>query len=383
MADKADVAVVGVGSMGAMAAWQLARRGRKVVGFEQFAPGHDRGAHGGESRIFRTAYMEGEKYVPILQEAGRLWQQLEAETGRQVLTLNGGLMISRGDTEGLRNVRASIERFDLDSEILDAEQAARRWPQHRYLADDAVVLDRQAGFLRPELAVLTAARRAEELGAVIHRDRRVDAIEQTADGVAIYAGGERYLAETAVVAAGSWTKRLLGELPFRLVAQRLLLTWFAPRDPGLFSPERFPIFIREDGDVHFWGIPMIDGFSVKVSPHGSFGTVEDPTGLERGTTPEEVSWIRDAVRTYMPGLVPDPVRIGVYTDAWSPDGDFVVGRHPDMERVILLCGFSGHGFKMAPAIGRIAADLAIDGATELPIDHLAPSRFAAKRSSIP
>ena len=69
MRTQADVAIVGLGSMGSMAAWQLAARGAKVLGFEQFAPGHDRSAHGGESRIVRTTYQEGPAYVPLLQEA--------------------------------------------------------------------------------------------------------------------------------------------------------------------------------------------------------------------------------------------------------------------------------------------------------------------------
>ena len=126
--DRADVGIVGVGSMGSMAAWQLAARGAKVIGFEQFAPGHDRSAHGGESRIFRTAYLEGPAYVPLLQEAQRLWRQLERETGQQLLTLNGGLMIAPRATDFLRNVAACIERFDLPHAVLEPEETARRYP---------------------------------------------------------------------------------------------------------------------------------------------------------------------------------------------------------------------------------------------------------------
>lgn len=379
-ADRADVAIVGVGSMGSMAAWQLAARGARVIGFEQFAPGHDRSAHGGESRIFRTAYLEGPAYVSLLQEAQRLWRQLEQETGQQLLTLNGGLMIAPRATDFLHNVTACIERFDLPHELLEPEEATRRYPQHRLGKEHVVVLDKQAGYLRPELAVLAAARRAEELGAKLHRDVRVEAIEETGRGVRIRAGGQTYEVSQVIVTAGPWTEQLLADLPVRLEVRRLLLTWFVPRTPSLFTPERFPIFIREDGVEAFWGIPMIDGFSVKVAAHRAFGRVDDPDALYRSTSPEEVAGIRAAVDRCLPDLVPDPVRIGVYQDAFAPDDHFVIGRHPLHPKVIVMCGFSGHGFKMASAMGRVASDLALDGGTELPIEHLSPARFRTRES---
>lgn len=377
---RADVAIVGVGSMGSMAAWQLASRGAKVIGFEQFAPGHDRSAHGGESRIFRTAYLEGPEYVPLLQEAQRLWLQLEQETGQQLLTLNGGLMIAPRATDFLRNVTACIERFDLPHEMLDSGEATRRYPQHRVGEEHVIVLDKQAGYLRPELAVMAAARRAEELGAELHRDVRVEAIEETGRGARIRAGGQTYEVSQVIVTAGPWTEQLLADLPVQLEVRRLLLTWFVPRTPSLFTPERFPIFIRENDAEAFWGIPMIDGFSVKVSAHRAFGRIADPDALYRSTSPEEVAGIRAAVARCLPDLMPDPVRIGVYQDAFAPDDHFVVGRHPLHPKVIVLCGFSGHGFKMASAMGRVASDLALDDGTELPIEHLSPARFLNRGS---
>jgi sarcosine oxidase len=378
MAKKADVAIVGVGSIGSMAAWQLAGRGQRVVGFEQFAPGHDRGAHGGESRIFRTAYLEGQEYVPLLQESERLWRQLEAETGRHLLTLTGGLMIGRTDTGFVQNVHECIERHGLDHEILDFKQAGARYPQHRYLPNDAIVLDKHAGFLRPELAVLAACLRAEELGAEICGDCRVDGIETSSHGVTIHAGGGIYEATKVVVAAGAWTTKLMSHLPFRLEAKRVIPTWFVPRTPGLFTGERFPVFIREEGELAFYGMPMIDGFSVKVALDETSGEVDDPDHVDPTIELKQRDRIRQVVREFLPDLIPDPVRVGVYQDAFSPDGNFVVGAHPQLDRVILLSGFSGHGFKMATVMGRIAADLVINGMTELPIDHLAPNRFQSQ-----
>lgn len=154
----AEVAVIGVGTMGSMALWQLARAGLEVIGLEQFTIGHDRSAAGGESRIFRTAYLEGPEYVPMLLRARELWQELEAETGYHLLTLNGGLMAGDAGHEAMRNALASVERFSLPHEVLDAAAMGRRYPQHRLLPGEIAILDKAAGVIRPEFAVKAAAR---------------------------------------------------------------------------------------------------------------------------------------------------------------------------------------------------------------------------------
>ncbi|MDY0406537.1 FAD-dependent oxidoreductase [Virgibacillus sp. 179-BFC.A HS] len=122
----ADVAVIGLGAMGSMTIWQLAKRGVSVLGFEQFGIGNDRSASGGESRLFRTAYMEGKQYVPMLQAAKKLWRQLEEETGNSLLTLNGGLMIGDPNTKAIQNILESIDTFQLEHEILQGEKATKK-----------------------------------------------------------------------------------------------------------------------------------------------------------------------------------------------------------------------------------------------------------------
>src|SRR5699024_1844753 len=132
----ADVAVDGIGAMGSMAIWQLAKRGISVKGFEQFGIGNDRTAAGGESRLFRTAYMEGKQYVPLLQEAKLLWKELEEETDTKLLTLNGGLMIGDPSTESIKNVLQSIEEFQLEHEIIQGEEASKRYPQFKLFPEE-------------------------------------------------------------------------------------------------------------------------------------------------------------------------------------------------------------------------------------------------------
>ncbi len=369
------IAVLGTGTMGAMTLWRLARRGIPAVGLEQFAPGHDRSAAGGETRIFRTAYLEGPQYVPLLQEAQVLWRELEAETGRQLLTLTGGLMIGSPGSPGIRNVLDSISGYDLPHEILDPAAARSRYPQHQIGDDEIMVLDPQAGFLRPELAVLLAAAAAERAGATVQRYTRIEAIEPGPDGVTVHADGNAQRFDRVAVAGGAWSGRLLPQLAPLIQPHRIVLTWFAARDPASFTPERFPVFVRSSDSVDMSGMPSVDGAGVKVDSD-SESPIADPDSLSRTVPAADLESVRNAVGRLLPGLYPDPIRVTAYMDGYSPDGHALVGALPRNDRVIVLAGFSGHGFKMSQVIGDIAADLLLDGKTSRAVDHLAPARFA-------
>lgn len=371
----ADVAVIGVGTMGAMTLWQLARRGVSAIGVERFNPGHDRSGAGGESRLFRTAYLEGSHYVPLLRAAREQWRELEAETGRDLLTLNGGLMIGGADTRFLRNVRASIADHDIAHETLDAADMRRRFPQHRLRDGEVAILDHESGFVRPELAVTVAADAAERHGATVVRHSRVTRLVPDASGVTVRLGDRSLRVRTAVVAAGAWTNALLPGYTPRLDVQRLIMTWFPVRDPGRFRTADFPIFIRQTGDYDISGWPCLDGASVKVAINHGWDHVADPDALDRDVDDRLTAHIRAAVAELLPDLYPEPSRIGVYMDGYTADKDAFVGPVPGLPNVHVLGGFSGHGFKMSPAIGRAAADLVTDGATDLPIGHLDPARF--------
>ena len=371
---RAAIAVLGTGTMGAMTLWRLTRRGIPAVGLEQFAPGHDRSAAGGETRIFRTAYLEGPQYVPLLQEAQALWRELEAETGRPLLNLTGGLMIGSLSSPDIRNVLDSIRAYDLPHEILDPAAARSRYPQHQIGADEIMVLDKQAGFLRPELAVLLAASAAERAGAAVERYTRIDAIEPGSDGVTVHADGTERRFDRVVVAGGAWSGRLLPQLAPWIQPRRLVSTWFAARQPESFTPGRFPIFVRSSASVHMSGVPSVDGAGVKISGNNK-SDISDPDSLDRTVPATDLKSVRDAVGRLLPGLYPDPIRVSAYVEGYTPDGHALVGALPGNDRVIVLTGFSGHGFKMSPVMGDIAADLLLDGKTNRAVDHLAPARF--------
>ncbi|WP_099159626.1 N-methyl-L-tryptophan oxidase [Virgibacillus ndiopensis] len=366
----ADIAVIGVGAMGSMALWQLAKRGVSVLGFEQFGIGNDRSAAGGESRLFRTAYMEGKQYVPLLQDARRLWKQLEEETGNTLLTINGGLMVGDPNSIALKNVMESIKEFDLDHEVIQVNEATIRYPQFKLFSDEVMILDKNAGFIRPELAVISAAYQAEENGAVIHRFSRIDKIIPDNNGVTIVTNGKTYRVGKVLVTTGAWTKKLLPKLESKIEARRLVLTWFPAKNINQFKPANFPIFARMRKDFRLTGAPTLDGTMVKASNTKNPAEVPEPSNLNRDVSIDEIKEVSDAVKELMPGLIPDPIRASVYMDGYTADDHSIIGEIPEMKNTYLVSGFSGHGFKMAPIIGSIAADLIVNGKTAHGIGHL-------------
>lgn len=369
------IAVIGAGTAGSMALWALARRGVMAVGFDTYAPGHDRGAAGGESRIFRTAYKEGSAYVPMLRRAYELWRELERAAPAPLLTLSGGLTIGSAEHPDVRTVIDCAQQYDLDHEVLDPKTAARRFPEHPVRDGEVAVLDREAGVLRPEPAVLAAATAAEGLGATVRRYSPVRSVTPHTDGVTIRTDETEEIYDHVVLAPGGWAmvQNLLGHFP--LETHQITTCWFPAREPARYAPDRMPIVIRS-GMPGYSCFPAIDGVAVKVSIHHTERPrVRTPDDLPRSAPDDVLQAARETVREFLPGLHPEPVRIGTYADCFTPDQHGMVGSLPGQPNVSVLGGFSGHGFKLAPAIGEVAAELVLDGTSTQQITHLDPSRL--------
>ena len=352
--------------MGALSAWRLAARGARVIGFERFRPGHDRGSSHGDTRIFRTAYFESPEYVPLLQRAYPLWLQLEAESGTQLLTMTGGLAIGPSDGELVAGVLTSARQNQLPHRPLNATEMSRLYPQHRLATGDVAVLDERAGFLRPERAVTAAAARAEALGARLMVETEVTAVEARNGGVVIETSRGRFAAERALVAAGPWTSRLLPQLGLPLEVERHVMAWLAVEDPTAFAPPRFPVFIRELSDSRFrYGFPSTDGRSIKVGVDHREGTEADPDSIAREVAETELAPIRDFAREQLRGVTGEVVdaRVCMYTN--TPDERFLATSPAELPGVTILSACSGHGFKFASVMGELMADLIL-GARPLP-----------------
>jgi sarcosine oxidase len=373
-----DAIVVGLGGMGSAAACHLASRGRKVLGLERHAPAHDRGSSHGESRIIRQAYFEGAEYVPLLFRAYQLWEDLERETGEDLMTLCGGLFIGPEDGELVSGSVANADERGLPYEILDSPELKRRFPVFEPGPETVAIFEKRAGFVRPERTVRAHLDRASSLGAELRFGERVLSWDTTDAGVRVRTEGGVYEAGRLVVAAGAWAGELLSDLGLPLEVTRQILFRFRPRGGvEAFAPERLPIWIYEPDDGNmFYSFPAVDGAdTVKAAFFRADGTPADPNTIDREVHDDEVDFIRGYLGRHVPAMDGELVaaRTCMYTN--TPDQHFVVSTHPDHPQVAVAAGFSGHGYKFCSVIGEILADLALDGVTRHPVDLFSPSRL--------
>ena len=374
-----DVIVVGLGGMGSAAAYHLADRGQRVLGLERYGPAHDRGASHGGSRIIRQSYFEDPAYVPLLLRSYELFESLERDTGEDLMTLCGGLMIGTEHSETFAGSRRSAEQWGLPHEILDAAQLRRRYPTLTPRDDDVALYEARAGFVRPEATVAAHLRLARARGADLRF--HTPAVRWEAGpggaGVRVVTEAATYTAERLVVCPGAWAPDLLADLAVPFAVERQVQFWFEPvGGVAAFTPDRHPIYIWEDpAGTQIYGFPAYDGVGggAKVAFFRR-GRGCTPDTLDRTVGAAEVQAMTDHLAGCLPRL-PGRFLRGVpcmYTN--SPDQHFVIGTHPRHPQVTVACGFSGHGFKFVPVVGEILADLATAGTTAHPIALFDPCR---------
>jgi sarcosine oxidase len=373
-----DAIVAGLGGMGSAAAYHLAARDKRVLGLERHAPVHDRGSSHGESRIIRLAYFEDPAYVPLLLRAYELWEGLERETGRDLMSLVGALMIGPPDGALVSGSVASADEHGLPYEILSASELKRRYPIFEPDPDVVALYEERAGFVRPEAGVKAHLDLASSLGAELRFEERITAWEAGSSGVRVETERGSYEAERLVVSAGAWAGELLAGLGLPLEVTRQILFWFRP-EGGVepYAPERVPIWIYEPDDGNmFYSFPAVDGAdTIKVAFFRADGKPTNPETIDREVHGEEVEFIRGYLARHVPSVNGDLVaaKTCMYTN--TPDEHFVISTHPDHPHISIAAGFSGHGYKFCSVIGEVLADLATEGKTEHPIDLFSPARL--------
>jgi sarcosine oxidase len=370
-----DVIVLGLGAMGSATASVLARRGLRVLGLDRHDRGHTLGSSHGHTRIIRTAYYEHPDYVPLCRSAFGLWHDLEQRRGQHLLTSCPCLSIGTPDSELIRGVRSAAESHGLSLELLDAGQLRARYPQFQ-LGDSLVgALEQASGILYVDDCVRALQDDAARSGAELRFHEPVQKWKSQPGGVAVKTAWENLSAGALVVTAGPWARPILADLNLPLTVMRQTPLWFRPHRAADFRRDRFPIFLVDLPGGAFYGIPMLDSRGIKAALHYAAPEVENADEVSREVTLDDEQPVRAFLREYLPDAA-GPCTDGstcLYT--LTPDRHFVVDRHPSHERVAIAAGFSGHGFKFAPAIGEALADLVTTGRTEWPIGLFSARRF--------
>jgi sarcosine oxidase len=380
----ADVIVLGLGAIGSATCFQLAARGASVIGIDRYEPPHHYGSTHGDTRITRIAIGEGPEYVPLVRRSHQLWREIEAAAGIRLLTVTGGLVLAPAGSEFLTQTRASALQYQVAHEELRIADLAERFPMFAAGADTEAYYEPEAGYVRPEAAVRAQLELAGRHGAHVQLGETVERWVAGVDGVRVHTAGGAYDADRLVLCAGPWINELFPEGRGVFAVYRQLMYWFPIRREYERLRE-MPVFVWDlggeaEGFVHldgFYGFPAVDGPAggVKVATE-SYALTTEPDGRQHPATRHEIDdMYRRCIGPYLPWLGPEPVRTVscLYTN--TRGSRFVIDRHPEHDRVLLVSACSGHGFKHSPAIGEALAQLVTSGESALDL-----ARFTLERA---
>lgn len=370
--------------MGAATCFQLAQRGYKVLGLEQFGIPHEMGSHTGQSRIIRKAYFESPEYVPLLERAYEGWKSLEQLTGEQLYYSTGIVYFGAAQSATMQAVNQSADLHKVAIEQPSLKDAEKRFPAFKMPTDFKAIVEPDAGFVTPEKAIRLYMQEAEKLGATIKTNETVQGWQQEGSRIKVTTDKGNYTCDKLIITAGAWAAKIIPELQAPLKVTKQILAWVNPTNWDAFSLGNFPCWFIDDPERGvFYGFPILpnDKFDGPVGlklAHHFPGEVVDANTVDRHQIPADAAEnIRYVLEKYMPGALGEILSLKscLYTN--SADEHFIIDHLPGYnQQVTIACGFSGHGFKFIPVIGEILADLATKGHTHLPIDFLRLSRFS-------
>ena len=364
---NADVLVIGLGAVGSAALYQTAKRKARVIGIDRFAPPHDQGSSHGDTRITRQAIGEGREFVPLVLRSNEIWEELEAATGRNLMTRCGCLVLAspkmpgqhHGSSSFLQDTIDAARQFRIEHETLSTAEIRRRFSQF-HVRDEAGYFEPGAGFLRPEACIQTQLELARKSSARICFNETVTRIAASANNGAVEVQTDRatYSAAHLIVAAGAWIPKLLPESSSRLFrVYRQTLSWFAlAANADLYTPKRFPVFIWITGNQPrdmMYGFPAVEGRGggVKIATEQYEATV-DPDAVPRDVADSEIAGLyAEYVAPRFSDVSGRCLRRTTCLYTVTPDAKFIVDTFPAMDNAWFASACSGHGFKHSTAIG--------------------------------
>lgn len=374
-----DVAIIGAGTMGMAAGAFLAQQDAKTLLIDAFDPPHIKGSHHGDTRLIRHAYGEGHQYVTLVKRAQQLWEELEKQTGYKIFEKTGILGFGPGDSTFLAETMVSAKKYDLPLEILNSAEIKERWPGFSVPDDFIGCFESQSGIIYSENAIRAYKETAIKNGATLVTNTAVQHIDANDEyGVKIITEHTAFYAKKVIVTAGAWAAKLLPDLDLPIQPTRKTVGWFeSPAE--LYNAAHFPSFYVEDHGKKYYGFPDLNGDGLKIG-RSDGGHAIDPNMQTQnfGHYETDEGELRTALETYMPhanGKL-NQGKTCLYTI--SSDNNFIIDFHPDNNRVIFACGFSGHGFKFGSVMGEVLSQMAVAGQSQYDISIFSLERFRTK-----
>lgn len=370
--------VIGAGAIGTAAAYWLARSGADgVLLVDQFELGHTRGASEDHSRIIRHAY-HSPSYSRLTKASYEAWSELEEETGLSLVLKTGGLDLAETGSDGeaeLENYRHSMRAADVSWEDLSVEDIRRRWPQWQIPDNTVGMFQKDGGILDIRRANAAHVSRARQMGVQVRTGTKVTGLHDVRDGVVVETDQGTYHADSVILCNASWSEDLLRTLgvEWKITLSQEQVSYFATPNVRDFMPDRFPMWIWH-GPTVFYGFPVYGEVAVKLGRDmgGRFVTQQTRTFEP---DPTETQLLADFLGNRLPGAVGPELYSRTCVYDMPNDRDFILDKIPGHPRVTVGLG-AGHAAKFGSLLGKILADLTLEGSTPYPIEPFRADRPA-------
>lgn len=375
-----DIAIVGLGAMGAAVSWHASRLGLTVLGIDQLEPPHTLGSTHAETRVTRLAVGEGDQYLPFVARSHDLWRELADASGAKLFYETGGHILTEASEDAERwtdftaRTAGIAARAGIGYEVFDGSELSRRHPQVRATSAAAVGFEPTAGIVMCERAVEVQLVLARAGGADLHMNERVLSVDPAASHVVVRTDQGSYEARHVVVATGPW----VGELAPTAVREQLAVTrqvvyWFEAEDLDAWSTDRFPFLMWITRDIeNYLGVFPVppDTVTPAVKVLGEqFDVTTDPTTVNRNVSDREAAdFHRRLLAPRFSGITDRCVRAEVCLYTNTPDDHFMIDSDPRSDRITIMSPCSGHGFKHSTALGEAVAQRVASGDSDLSLE---------------
>ena len=388
--DVFDLVVIGGGVMGMFTAYTAAQNGSRVAVLERGRLGDPATASYGRTRSYRRDYLDA-TYARLADEAVRLWDQFEADTGASVLVRCGCMNIAKAAvTPDLDKTYATLStdvmtQLGMPVQRATTDEVTAKYP---FLVADIADLDPVGGLVN--LPAVNAALQAglAATGTPVHQDTIVSAIERDGTHLQISSSAGTFRTASLVVTAGHGTNDVLALLPGNTL--EVPITKDRPHDAKYFRPpadqrhlytsDVMPVIAYLDTGIYLH--PIVDGLIEKVK----IGYYNPPDMPPTAAGTKRIDSIDEFVEQCMPGIAGSEVTQVLDVDQCDydlvADDNFVMGAVPGYDNVFVGVGWRGTGYKFAPWVGRVLYELALRQGTVYDIGQFSPARFTTPTAAV-
>lgn len=367
------VAVIGLGAIGIQVLWQLSQTsGVEAHGFDRAYPGHPSAGAGGESRLYWNMELVEPNYTALIDRAATAWRKLESASNQMLRDPTGVLIYGREGDAQIQCAYKSSRELGVPYELFGVSRLREKFPQILFGQSSLGLWDTTGAVIRPERTIEVTAELARRHGASIHEFSPISKIDVSDDPVRILTATGWQVFDRVVVSCGGWSSKLVSYIRSEVVTRRLTSMWFSGFHDNHFTG--FPPFLR-CAPHYCYGIPSRDRRSVKLglgfNNHYVSGDADRfPRQLEGGDLIKELKKFEWIQQEMLPGISRRPYRIDTFVESYTRSMLEHIRPHPQNSNVLVMTGFSGHGFRVSPAIGEIGCQLVINGKSDLDISFL-------------